>query len=41
MSDAVAHATLLFAMTTSAVGGTARASGNASKSLFEGPFLRR
>jgi len=41
MSDAVAHSTLLFAMTTSAVGGTARASGNASKSLFEGPFMRR
>lgn len=35
MSDAAAHATLTFAMTTSAVSGTAKASSNASANLLE------
>ena len=40
MADAAAHATLTFAMTTSAVSGTAEASGE-STSLFKGSHLQR
>jgi Zn-dependent M28 family amino/carboxypeptidase len=41
MADATAHATLLFAMTTSAVGGTGQASGQAEKKAFKGHRLQR
>ncbi|HEX2418186.1 MAG TPA: M28 family peptidase [Micromonosporaceae bacterium] len=40
MADAAAHATLTFALTTSAVGGTARAA-STSNSLYLGSHLRR
>ncbi|WP_020389637.1 M20/M25/M40 family metallo-hydrolase [Kribbella catacumbae] len=40
MADAAAHATLTFAMTTSAVSGTARSSSE-STSLFKGTHLQR
>lgn len=40
MSDAAAHATLTFAMTTSVVSGTARSSSE-STSLFKGSHLQR
>jgi hypothetical protein len=39
MADATAHATLLFAMTTSAVSGTGQASANAAP--FKGSHLQR
>ncbi|HJR37465.1 MAG TPA: M20/M25/M40 family metallo-hydrolase [Nocardioidaceae bacterium] len=43
MSDAAAHATQTFAMTTSAVGGTAKGSGNAKGAAmdFKGSHLQR
>ena len=43
MSDAIAHATLTYATTTSAVNGTAKASTNAKKydPAFSGHHLRR
>ena len=42
MSDAAAHAVLTFAMTSSAVSGTAKASTNALKSTeFKGPYAQK
>jgi len=42
MSDAVADATLQFAMTTSSVNGTSKASDKATASTeFQGTFLRK
>ena len=42
MSDAVAHATLVFAMTTSSVNGTGKASTKAMEKMqFKGSKLER
>ena len=41
MSDAIAHATLEFAMTRSAVSGTGRASGQAASAVYKGSHLQR